>query len=531
MKEKPLEHQLYLSQLFCIALAIMISLVVSLYYTLETKKASLDMNISNTGLLISTLPEAADLLTEELPSVDFSNRLDALVRELEYIDVITICDTDSIRFYHTNKELLGKSFVGGDETAILNESEPYITNGIGTLGKQRRAFFPIKDEEGQLLGFVMVSVLTASITQLQRRMFLVFIVVGLILIAIGSILSSMLYNKLRKIFFGYRPEEFRKIHIERKEVLDALEEGIFAINAKEELIFMNESAKKILALDKMPAYGTKVTTVYPETKLPYVLHKGEPEYNISLIIKGNHIISNRIPIIENNETIGAVTIFRNKTEYTRLAEELSGAKYMVETLRAFNHEFKNKLHVILGFIEMKQPEKVTNFILNTSVASTVAVSEVTKKIQVPSIAALLIGKIIRASEMGINLTIKPNSSCMGTDLHLPADLYITILGNLIENAIEELNHQTEGIKEIEIGIYIWKGGSILSVDDTGRGIAPSIQPKIFEKDFSTKGEGRGAGMYLIKKVVDQYHGLIEWESEENVGTSFTITFMEEVPYV
>jgi sensor histidine kinase regulating citrate/malate metabolism len=526
VKEKPLEHQLYLSQLLCIVLAILISLFVSLHYTLLTKRDSLDMNITNMGLFISSLPEVADLLKENSPSTDFNNRLDTLLHQLEYVDVVTICDTNGIRFYHTNKELIGKGFVGGDETPILNGSQPYITNGEGTLGKQRRAFFPIQEGE-ELLGFIMVSVLTTSITSLQRQIFLVFLLVALILIAVGFILSSLFYKQLKKIFFGYRPEEFRKIHLERKEVLDALEEGIFAINAKEELIFMNESSKKILSLDKMPDYGTKITDIYPETKLPSVLYTGVPEYNVSLMIQGNHIISNRIPIVEKNEIIGAVTIFRNKTEYTRLSQELSGTKYMLETLRCFNHEFKNKLHIILGFIEMGHPKKAADFIVHTSMASTVAVSEVTKNIQIPSIAALLIGKIIRASELGIRIRIKPNSSCTGEDLHLPMDLYITILGNLIENAIEALNEQSEGIKEIDVGIYIWKAGSILSVDDTGAGIDCAARDKIFDKDFSTKGEGRGSGMYLIKKVVNEYHGNIEWESEKNVGTSFTITFMEE----
>nr|WP_288825234.1 sensor histidine kinase [uncultured Clostridium sp.] len=531
MKEKPLEHQIYVSQIFSIILAILLSLGVSLHYNLVTKRNSLDMNIKNAGIFISALPEVADMLKKGQPSEAFNKRMDLLVKELDYIDVVTICNNDSIRFYHNNKALIGKTFVGGDETAILNGASPYITNGKGTLGSQRRAFYSIKDEHGKIIGFVMVSVLTTSISQLTRNILLVFLILALVLLSMGFLVSGILYNRLKKILLGYKPEEFRKIHIERKEVLDALEEGIFAINTEGELILINESAKKILDLDTMPEYGTRLTKLYPETRLPHVLQTGMPEYNISLMIKGKHIMSNRIPIIENGKTAGAVSIFRNKTEYTRLAEELTGARYMVETLRALNHEFKNKLHVILGFIEMGQPEKVTDFIINTSMASTLAVSEVTKQIQVSSIAALLIGKIIRAGELGIRLTIKPDSSCLESQLHLPVDLYITILGNLIENAIEELNEQSSGIKEIEVGINIWQSGSILSVDDTGRGIPAAMRDKIFEKGFSTKGDGRGSGMCLIKKLVDQHHGIIEMESEENTGTSFTITFTEEEHHV
>ncbi|WP_367566989.1 ATP-binding protein [Lacrimispora sp.] len=531
MKEKPLEYQIYVSQVFSIILAILLSLGVSLHYNLVTNKNSLDMNIKNAGIFISRMPGVADMLKKEQPSESFNKYMDMLIEELDYIDVVTICNNDSIRFYHNNKALIGKSFVGGDEAPILNGSFPYITNGKGTLGSQRRAFFSITDDQGKILGFVMVSVLTANIFQSTRNILIVFSLLALVLLSIGFIISRILYNRLKTILLGYRPEEFRKIHIERKEVLDALDEGIFAINAKGELSLINESAKKILDLDTMPEYGTLLTELYPETKLPHVLQTGIPEYNISLMIKGKHIISNRIPIIENGKTAGAVSIFRNKTEYTRLAEELTGARYMVETLRSLNHEFKNKLHVILGFIEMGHPEKVTDFIINISMSSTLAINEVTKQIQVSSIAALLIGKIIRANELGISLTIKPDSFCAESELHLPVDLYITILGNLIENSIEELNDQSCSIKEINVGINIWQSGSILSVDDTGKGIPADIQDKIFERGFSTKGEGRGSGMFLINKLVSQHHGTIEMASEENTGTSFTITFAEEEYHV
>ncbi len=531
MKEKPLEHQIYLSQIFGITLAILLSLGVSLHYNLVTKKNSLDMNIRNTGIFLSESKEVVDILENGAPSAQFNLYLDDLIRKLSYIDVITICDTRSIRFYHNNKALIGKTFVGGDEKDILSGAEPYITNGKGTLGRQRRAFFPVKDENGQIIGFVMVAVLTTSIMQLTRNILSVFLILAITLIFIGILTSNMLYKRLKKILFGYRPEEIRKIHIEGKEVLDALEEGLFAINTEGELILINESAKKILDLKEMPEYGTKLSDIYPETRLPEILRSSVPEYNLNLMICGKHIMSNRIPIIEQGNTIGAVSIFRNKTEVIKMAEELTGARYMVETLRAFNHEFKNKLHVILGFIEMGETQKVTDYILNTSMVSAQAVSEVAKNIQVPSIAALIIGKIIRANELGISLTLKPDSSCREDQLNLPADLYITIVGNLIENSIEELNHENIAVKEIKAGINIWKSGSILSVDDTGRGIPPNIQNKIFEKGFSTKGNDRGSGMYLIKSLVERYHGFIEMESEENVGTSFIITFAEEEHHV
>ncbi len=210
MKEKPLEHQIYVSQIFSITLAILLTLGVSLHYNLVTKSNSLDMNIKNAGIFISDMPEVADILKKGQPSAAFNKRMDLLVKELDYIDVVTICNKNSIRFYHNNKALIGKTFVGDDEAAILNGAAPYITNGKGTLGNQRRAFFSIKNEQGEIIGFVMVSVLTASISQLTRNILLVFLLLALMLLSIGFIVSELLYSRLKKYCLVINRKNFVK---------------------------------------------------------------------------------------------------------------------------------------------------------------------------------------------------------------------------------------------------------------------------------------------------------------------------------
>lgn len=270
-----------------------------------------------------------------------------------------------------------------------------------------------------------------------------------------------------------------------------------------------------------------LTDVYPETLLTETVKTGIPEYNINLKMKNQNIISNRIPIVDHEKVIGAVSIFLDKTELTRLAEELTGANYMVDTLRAFNHEFKNKLHVILGFLQMGAPKQAENYIKETSMVSSLSVSEVTQSIKVPNLAALLIEKIIRASELNITLKLKPDSICTDKTLPFPVDVYLTILGNLIENAMEELNQLTSDIKEIEVGIYSWPSGSILCIDDTGRGIPNDIQAKVTEKGFSTKGENRSTGLWLVYNLVNRYDGSLEIDSEEGVGTSITVKLKKD----
>ena len=66
-------------------------------------------------------------------------------------------------------------------------------------------------------------------------------------------------------------------------------------------------------------------------------------------------------------------------------------------------------------------------------------------------------------------------------------------------------------------------------DDTVGGVDQEIQPHIFEKGVSSKGEGRGLGLCLIHQLVEQHHGTIDVMTEAGAGTCFTLTFTDSVP--
>ena len=501
------EIRVYIYQLMTVILAVLLSLGCSLYLSLSEKHKSLDSSINNIAQAVSTNPDISDALVDGDLSPVLKVYLDSLIKKLHYVDIITICDMNSIRLYHATPDKIGKKFAGNDQYKILSGSKPYTTTGIGTLGRQRRAFYAVNDSAGKQVGFVMVAVLTESIRELRLRIILTFVLFAVFILAFSIFLSSHLYWSLRETLMGYRPEQFRQMYLERSEVINAMEEGILAVNNQGRILVMNKSAQSMLNLSEIPAENTQISALFPNGDFPSL-----PD-----------VVSSQIPILEKGNPLGTVTIFRNRAELTRLAEELTGTRYMVDTLRAFNHEFMNKLHVILGYIEMGEPEKVSELILNTSLISAQAVSDIPKKIQVPAIAALLIGKTIRANELGISLSLKYDSHCIPSELNLPISVYSTILGNLIENSIEELNQNSCNVKEIEVGINIWKDGCILSVDDTGKGIPDEYREKIFIRGFSTKGDGRGTGMYLIKELVDNYHGILSIESEPGIGTSIIVT--------
>ena len=110
---------------------------------------------------------------------------------------------------------------------------------------------------------------------------------------------------------------------------------------------------------------------------------------------------------------------------------------------------------------------------------------------------------------------------------LPSGDLITIIGNLTENAMDSLNEKNELPKELTVGIFTKPHAMIITVDDTGNGISEENREKIFENGFSTKGDGRGTGLHLIKQLIEKHNGTISVESEEGVGTSFTVTLTDE----
>ena len=117
---------------------------------------------------------------------------------------------------------------------------------------------------------------------------------------------------------------------------------------------------------------------------------------------------------------------------------------------------------------------------------------------------------MHAAELGILLTVTHDSFCREEDLLLSPEDYATILGNLLENAIDELSRSHSEVREIKLSMYCRPDCNLVVCEDTGGGIAPDILPHIWDKGFSSKGEGRGFGLYLISRLVDEHGAASSW---------------------
>ncbi|WP_224998123.1 HAMP domain-containing sensor histidine kinase [Cesiribacter sp. SM1] len=98
-----------------------------------------------------------------------------------------------------------------------------------------------------------------------------------------------------------------------------------------------------------------------------------------------------------------------------------------------------------------------------------------------------------------------------------------ILNNLISNAIKYRSYERER-SYIHIDVAVSEAEAVFVVDDNGEGIPASKQANIFDMFVraSESSEGSGLGLYIVKNVLEKLKGTITMESEENVGTRFTV---------
>jgi len=264
------------------------------------------------------------------------------------------------------------------------------------------------------------------------------------------------------------------------------------------------------------------------------LQSGRARRDEEINVNGRLLLTNTVPVRTAERIIGAVCTFRDKTEISQLMQRLSGMVNYVDALRERSHEFMNKLHVILGLLHMKNYAQVEAYILKTANNYQTEIGFLLDKIKSPVIAGILLSKINRASDCGHRLTISdasylPDSGSeaqmaalitvdSGSEAQMAA--LITVTGNLVENALDALRDQTEG--EIHLMLHYQNGWLTCEVSDDGPGIDAAHLATIFDKGFSTKGENRGVGLFLLKQQVESLGGSVSAESEPGVFTQFLV---------
>jgi signal transduction histidine kinase len=101
-----------------------------------------------------------------------------------------------------------------------------------------------------------------------------------------------------------------------------------------------------------------------------------------------------------------------------------------------------------------------------------------------------------------------------------------VLINLIQNAADSIGKNGRITLRLKLGHASFAGkvrpAAVVSVQDNGKGIPPSVQKRLFDPFFTTKEEGTGLGLPIAARIVEKHGGLLNYRTEVNRGTIFQI---------
>ncbi|EML7265123.1 sensor histidine kinase [Raoultella ornithinolytica] len=462
----------------------------------------------------SDMPEVKQALTLPPQSGLIQPLALAITRRNDLLYAV-VTDMHGVRYSHPNARLIGKQFIGEDIQPAFNGKENVAVNH-GVLAPALRVFTPVFNDQQQQIGVVVVGISLSKVDeQIAKGRWDVLLTVLFSALVCG-IGTWSLVRGLKRVLLGLEPQEISTQFQQRQAMLHSLKEGVVAVDVEGRVTLINPAASEIL----LSGPGKEIAHTPLLADLQEVLQTGEPIYDRELGCNGFLLISNTVPVRSQNAIVGAISTFRDKTEVSQLLQRLDGMVNYVDALRTTSHEFMNKLHVILGLLNMKSYDKLEEYVLQTAHTYQADIGEIQHRIKSPVVAGFLIGKIQRAKERGFTLNLAEESLVPDCPNEKQVTVLVTVLGNLIENALDAMSGQIEG----EVGLLLHYQNGWLSgeVSDDGPGIPPANIDAIFNKGFSTKGENRGVGLFLASQQLRELGGTLAVESEPGVFTQFFV---------
>ncbi len=509
--------------IFAWMMLLAITMVATLYYSLNTFQEKSEDTLRSTAVTLSGSRMVQRMLDDGVCSVELMQYLDDLVAESSDLSVVTICNARSIRIYHVRHENIGQRFVGGDEQRAL-AGESYFSDAVGTMGMQHRFLTPVKDHAGQVVGFVMTGATMDEVKKLRGDIINTYVrlMIALTLVSLG--VSALISLLVRQTLHGLTADELVHGYLAQEDMLSNLTNGVIAVDRNGNIQLANRAAQEMLGQQAEDMQGESLDTIIRENSGLSLLHFNKENTPTSR----PNILAQTVPLYRNEKPSGSIVILTDRSEAMRAAEQLNGTRHIVTALRANSHEFMNKLQVISGLLQMGRSEDALDYMNTISTIHTKSIAPILENIQNANLAALLLGKLDNMNELDIQLNLMSNSFIPPHSAFLSTVDLVTVLGNLLENAIEAVNARCDDEpRSIELQITEDEQGLLLMISDTGVGIAPEQIEQIYDLGFSTKAtEGRGTGMHLVKEIINRHGGVIEVDSEPDVGTTFTIIFKE-----
>ncbi len=331
-------------------------------------------------------------------------------------------------------------------------------------------------------------------------------------------------------------------------LLSNISQGILFIDRRGQVTTYNKAAEAILKIHAKKALNQLFTSSFLDDYFGFSIEetlkskKSPPKTYPKILIENEerHLEVHATFLKDEEGVEGILLLIRDMTQINKLqviANRNDRMKELGEMAAMVAHEIRNPLGGIKGFASLlhrdlkdrPEQQKMAEAIIEGTDHLNLLVSRVLNylrplKTKLESVDLVELTKEIEQyihADASIHQKVQFKFRFTETPFLIPLDreLFRSALFNLVVNAVQAM---PEG-GTIAIACEKKKDKGLISLSDTGIGIAKEHLEKIFSPFFTTKPNGTGFGLSEVFRVIQAHHGLVEVQSEINKGTTFIIT--------
>ena len=518
------------AKLFALQLVMIVALAaITVVWIWADARADVERDAAAKSLAVAETLATDPYVSTALGTTDPSSHLQpyalAVMREAG-IDFITIMAPDRVRYTHPDPAQIGQEFLGNIDRAL--DGDDFTETYTGTLGPSVRAVVPV-ESDGDVIALVAVGV-TVSNTQVALGARIATVILAALgMIGIGAIIAWVLSRYLRRVTWGRGAEEMSRMFSYYEGVMHSIGEGLVLQDRSNAVVLYNDRAAELLGLPRSERHERRDEGAAPvpladlalAPAVAEVLSRDDAVVDAIAITPTHVLVIDRDVIVARDRDrsrarrsdrgsgaaaggrIGSVTTLRDHTELQELTGELETMTTLSDALRSQAHEFANRLHTIIALIELDRPADAVALASSELALSQALADRLLSAVEEPVLLALLLGKAAQAGERGITFEIVLPDRLEATSV--PARDLITIVGNLIDNALDAAASTPAPRVEVAVEADPEAGELRIAVSDSGRG--PDAGDQVFALGVTTKpAAGHGIGLALVRQTVSRLGG-------------------------
>ncbi|MEU1103995.1 sensor histidine kinase [Streptomyces tibetensis] len=466
------------------------------------------------------LPDLAKDLRDTPPAPNGPVQREAeRIRKATKAEYIVVMDWRGVRWSHTDPKQIG-GIVSTDPGQALAGKEVMEIDS-GTLGRSARGKVPLRDSDGHVIGAVSVGIAYDSV-----RARLIHAIPGLLAyaggaLAVGALAAYVISRRVQRQTRDLAFSDIAALLSEREAMLHGIREGVVALDRTGRIRLVNDEAQRLLGIGET-VVGRSPDEALGTGRTADVL-AGRVTGTDLLTVRGQRVlVANRMPTDDG----GAVATLRDRTELEQLGRELDSTRGLIDALRAQDHEHANRMHTLLGLLELEMYDDAVEFVGEVVGDHRATAEQVTERIEDPLLAALLVGKATVAAERGVALWVSDRTRL--PDRLIDPQGLVTVVGNLVDNALDAVAGTPHARVEVELRAE--GRTAILRVRDTGPGVPPEHRELIFTSGWSTKKppahRERGIGLSLVRRLAERQGGSATVGEAHGGGAEFTVVLPE-----